>query len=82
MYIYIALLLTNYHCHESIIRLQGNLFFESTLQVRTCSKLHPKTSFALEFVCTSMDSSNIVSLANYSEEEATVTLEQVNLMCN
>ena len=48
--------------------------------MRAHSKLHPKTSSALEFVCTSMDSSNIVSVADYSEEEATITLEQVTLI--
>ena len=44
------------------------------------SKLHPKTSSALEFICTSTDSSKVVSLEDKSEEEAIITLEQVNLM--
>ena len=79
-YLFPALLLTNYRCHDSILRLPSNLFFESTLKVRTDSKLHPKTSSALEFVCTSMDNSVVISTKDYSEEEATITLEQVNPM--
>ena len=73
-----AVLLTNYRCHDSILRLPSNLFFESTLQVRTHNKLHPKTSSALKFVCTSLDSSVVVSAVDYSEEEATLALEQVD----
>ena len=76
----VALLLTNYRCHDSILRLPSNLFFQSTLQVRAPSWLHPKTSSALEFICSSMDSSKVVSLEDTSEEEAIITLEQVNLM--
>ena len=49
--------------------------------MRTHSKLHPKTSSALEFICTSMDSSKVVSEDDKSEEEAMITLEQVNMMC-
>ena len=75
----LALLLTNYRCHDSIMRLPSNLFFESTLQVRAKdSKLHPKTSSALEFFCTSMDSSVVVSRDDFNEEEAIFTLEQVD----
>ena len=48
--------------------------------MRAYSKLHPKTSSALEFICTSMESSVVVSEVDYSEEEATVTLEQVSPM--
>ena len=77
MYIFpLALLLTNYRCHDSILRLPSNLFFNSTLQVRTNSELHPKTSSALRFVCTSMKSM-IVSTEDCSMEEARITLEQV-----
>ena len=77
MYIFpLALLLTNYRCHDSILRLPSNLFFNSTLQVRTNSELHPKTSSALHFVCTSMKSM-IVSTEDCSMEEARITLEQV-----
>ena len=78
--IHIALLLTNYRCHDSILRLPSNLFFKSTLQVRTHSKLHPKTSSALEFICTSMDSSKVVSVEDTNEEEAMIILEQVIIM--
>ena len=46
--------------------------------MRTHSKLHPKTSSALEFICTSMDSTKVVSEDDISEEEAVITLEQVN----
>ena len=74
--IYVALLLTNYRCHDSILRLPSNLFFNSTLQVRTNSELHPKTSSALHFVCTSMRSV-VVSEEDCSEEEASITLQQV-----
>ena len=73
----LALLLTNYRCHDSILRLPSNLFFNSTLQVRTNSELHPKTSSALEFVCTSMVSSVVVSTEDCNKEEARITLEQV-----
>ena len=73
----VALLLTNYRCHESILRLPSNLFFKSTLQVRTNSELHPKTSSALKFVCTSMNSSIATSTEDCSYEEARITLEQV-----
>ena len=48
--------------------------------MRTHSKLHPKTSSALEFICISMDSTIVVSKDDKSEEEAMITLEQVNLM--
>ena len=75
-YIYVALLLTNYRCHDSILRLPSNLFFHSTLQVRTNSELHPKTSSALHFVCTSMKSM-VASKEDCSEEEASITLQQV-----
>ena len=78
-YSIIALLLTNYRCHDSIMRLPSNLFYESTLQVRTKkSKLHPKASSALEFVCTSMDDAITTSSTDYSREEAIITLEKVN----
>ena len=70
--------MTNYRCHDSILRLPSNLFFKSTLQVRTNSKLHPKTASALEFVCTSIDSAITTSSQDYSEEEARTTLEQVS----
>ena len=73
----LALLLTNYRCHDSILRLPSNLFFNSTLQVRSNSKLHPKTVSALEFICTSIDSTITTSSQDYSEEEAKTTLEQV-----
>ena len=79
-YPYIALLLTNYRCHDSILRLPSNLFFKSTLQVCTHSKLHPKTSSALEFICVSLDSSVIISVEDKSEEEAVITLKQVTLI--
>ena len=49
--------------------------------MRAHSKLHPKTSSALEFICTSMDTSRKKSLEDISEEEAIITLEQVNLLC-
>ena len=45
--------------------------------MRSNSKLHPKTVSALEFVCTSIDSTIITSSQDYSEEEAKTTLEQV-----
>ena len=48
--------------------------------MRSHSNLHPKTSSALEFICTSMDSSKVVSEDDISEEEAMITLEQVKLM--
>ena len=76
----VALLLNNYRCHESILSLPSDLFFESALQVRTHNKLHPKTSSALKFICTSMDSSAVVSMEDESEEEAKITLEQVIIM--
>ena len=76
----LALLLTNYRCHETILRLPSNLFFNSTLQVRTSSQLHPKTSSALEFVFTSMDSGDngkVVSCEDCCEKEARIVLKQV-----
>ncbi|XP_065917904.1 3'-5' exoribonuclease HELZ2-like isoform X2 [Dysidea avara] len=79
---YTALLLTNYRCHDSILRLPSNLFYKSTLQVRTNSNLHPKTVSALEFVCTSVDSSITASSGDCSEEEARATLEQVKQYIN
>ena len=77
MLLLLALLLTNYRCHDSILRLPSNLFFNSTLQVRTNSELHPKTFSALEFVCTSMDSGVVASAKDCCREEARITLEQV-----
>ena len=78
----LALLLTNYRCHGSILRLPSNLFFNSTLQVRANSKLHPKTSSALIFVSTSMDSSNFSSTKDSNENELAVALlEQVCELC-
>lgn len=74
---YLALLLTNYRCHGSILRLPSNLFFDSTLQVRSNSRLHPKTSSALNFVFTSMDSSTVGSATDSNEKEAITLLEQV-----
>ena len=82
LFIYLALLLTNYRCHGSILRLPSNLFFKSTLQVRANSKLHPKTSSALIFVCTSMDSSGFASTKDSNENELAVALlEQVCELC-
>ena len=50
--------------------------------MRAHSKLHPKTSSALKFICTSMDNSVAVSMEDKSEEEeAKITLEQVNMKC-
>ena len=75
----LALLLTNYRCHDTIMRLPSNLFFESTLQVRAKdSNLHPTISSALQFFCTSVDSSVVASEDDFSEEEAIATLEQVD----
>ena len=54
------------------------MFFKSTLHVRSNSKLHPKTVSALEFVCTSVDSTITTSSQDFSEEEARATLEQVS----
>lgn len=76
-----ATLLTNYRCHDSISRLPSSLFFEHMLQVRSISKLHPKTSSGLKFLCTSMDSNVCVSTVDYSEEEAIITLKQVVVVC-
>ena len=45
--------------------------------MRTNSKLHSKTSSALEFVCTSMDSGVVVSAEDCCKKEARITLEQV-----
>ena len=50
--------------------------------MRAHCKLHPKTSSALQFVCTSMDSSAVVSAKAYNEEEAIIILEQVNLIAS
>ena len=77
LYLTLALLLANYHCHESILRLPSSLFFKSTLQVRANSELHPNTSSALHFVCTSMNKSAVVSTNDYNEQEVRLTLEQV-----
>jgi len=76
--VYLALLLTNYRCHDSILRLPSNLFYNSTLQVRSNSKLHPKTASALEFVCTSIDSTITTSSKDYDEEEAKATLKKAS----
>ena len=77
MNIFLAILLTNYRCHETILRLPSALFFESTLQARSTSELHPSSISALEFVCTSLDQLNLCNCSDHSENEIEILLEQV-----
>ena len=73
----IAILLTNYRCHDTILRLPSALFFESTLQARSTAKLHPSCTSALEFVCTSLDQSKLHNCPDFNDMEAVILLEQV-----
>ncbi|XP_065917898.1 3'-5' exoribonuclease HELZ2-like isoform X3 [Dysidea avara] len=79
---YTALLLTNYRCHGSILRLPSYLFYNSTLHTKSDVSLHPKTSSALAFVCTSVDSTITTSKEDFSQEEARTILEQVRNYIN
>ena len=79
---FLALLLINYRCHGSILRLPSYLFYKSTLQVKSKASLHPKTSSALVFVCTSIDSAVTTSKEDCSQEEAREVLEQVGIVYN
>lgn len=74
---YVAPLLTNYRCHETILRLPSALFYESTLQPRSTSKLHPSCISAIEFVCTSLDQTILHNCPDYDDTEVKILLEQV-----
>ena len=74
---YIAILLTNYRCHDTILRLPSTLFFESTLQARSTAELHPSSTSALEFVCTSLDQTRLCNCPDFDDTEAVILLEQV-----
>jgi len=76
-YIHLATLLTNYRCHDTILRLPSNLFFESTLQARSTSQLHPSCVSALEFVCTSMDDTRLHNCPDFDDREVKILLQQV-----
>jgi len=78
LYTPLALLLINYRCHASILRLPSYLLYDSTLQAKSDVSLHPKTSSALVFVCTSIDSKITTSKEDFSQEEARITLGQVS----
>ena len=73
----VAPLLTNYRCHDTILRLPSVLFFESTLQARSTSQLHPSCISALEFVCSSFDQSKLCNCPDYDDNERDILLEQV-----
>ena len=73
----IATLLTNYRCHDTILRLPSNLFFESTLQARSTSQLHPSCVSALEFVCTSLDDTRLCNCPDFDDNEVNILLQQV-----
>ena len=79
--IHVAILLTNYRCHDTILRLPSTLFFESTLQARSTAELHPSCTSALEFVCTSLDQNRLYNCPDFDDMEAVILLEQVVSHC-
>ena len=81
LYVHVAILLTNYRCHDTILRLPSMLFFESTLQAHSIAELHPSCTSALEFVCTSLDQNRLYNCPDFDDMEAVILLEQVKPLC-
>lgn len=49
---------TNYRCHEDIVRIPNELFYDSKIETRPHNAiLHPQAKFPLIFVCSSVTSS-------------------------
>ena len=48
---------TNYRCHEDVMRIPNDLFYDS--KIKSCSQnasLHPQATYPLLFVCSSLTS--------------------------
>ena len=74
-----ATLIHNYRCHHSLLALPSYLFYHSALIAnRDPSKqalLHPKTSYALHFICSSLDDTIVEVQDSTNREEAVLLLE-------
>ena len=74
-----ATLLTNYRCHRSLLALPSYLFYHSTLITnRVAAKqalLHPKTSYALHFICSSLDDTIVEVKESTNEREGSLLLK-------
>jgi exoribonuclease R len=68
-------LLTNYRCHEAILRLPSNLFYDCSLLTRSeQSDPHPKAPYPLVFVCSSLNEHD-TCLSGSSESEAKIVVK-------
>jgi len=74
---WISNLLINYRSHEAIMRLSSNLFYNSTVESKSASRLHPSTCYPLHFVCASVANQAFKNVSDINEDEITAVLEEV-----
>ncbi len=77
---YSATLITNYRCHQGIVKLSEKLFYGIPLECAVpADTTHPDAPFPLAFVCSSVDDrSQIENAHGYYENEASIAVEEVD----
>lgn len=75
-------LVTNYRCHQEILTLSGNLFYETALLQPDASQypsppVHPHYPYPLCFVCSSIDKKVCKIDSNTNESEARLIVDAV-----
>ena len=70
-------LLTNYRCHASILMLASSLFYECTLLSQNKREAHPKASYPLVFLCTSVRQNGFSNCSPENEEEAKLLITKM-----
>ena len=72
-------LITNYRCHRSLLALPSYLFYNSALITNNMAEkqalLHPDTTFALQFICSSLDKDIFKVEKSTNENEADLLLD-------
>ena len=71
-------LLANYRCHRALLALPSYLFYQSALvtnkEAAKQAQLHPKTSFPLHFICSSLDDTLLKVEESTNADEAELLL--------
>lgn len=65
---------TNYRCHEDIMKIPNELFYESRIKLNTAVSTHPQAKYALMFICSSLTS----NVDQYLEAE--LVLQQIKTL--
>ena len=73
-----ATLLNNYRCHRSLLALPSYLFYHSALIANRVAEkqalLHPRTTYSLHFICSSLDDSVVEVEESTNAKEASLLL--------